>query len=284
MRTTALAHATLATFGCLALACATSPTGRRQLTLLPDSQMDAMGQTAFQEMKAREAVSGDPRAQEYAQCVAQQIVEANRGRLDDATWEVVVFDEPDTVNAFALPGGKIGIYTGMLRFAEGDDQLAAVVGHEVAHVLAEHGNERVSTALAAQGLLGAVSAGWESDSTAKALVLGGLGVGFDLGVARPHSRTQETEADRIGLIMMASAGFDPRAAVDLWRRMDAQNPAAPPEILSTHPSSASRVLDLSQLLAEAVPVFERARAEGRTPACDHAYQLSLALGPRFARR
>ncbi len=268
----------------LAVACATSPTGRRQLTLLPESQMDAMGQSAFQEMKAEESVTRDPRAQRYAQCVAQHIVDANRSRLDEANWEVVVFEDPDMVNAFALPGGKIGVYTGMLRFADDDDQLAAVVGHEVAHVLAEHGNERVSTALAAQGVLGALSAGWESNPQTKALVLGGLGVGFDLGVARPHSRTQETEADRIGLMMMAAAGFDPRAAVDLWRKMDAEKSGAPPEILSTHPSSQSRVDDLSGLLAEAVPVFERARAAGKTPACDHAYELSMAIGSQYAAR
>lgn len=240
---------------------------------MPDAQMDAMGAQAFDEMKKAEPVSRDPTAQNYVQCVADNIINANRDRLGEGSWEVVVFAEDETVNAFALPGGKIGVYTGMLRFADGDDQLAAVMGHEVAHVLAEHGNERVSQGLAAQGLLGAVSAGWASDSAMKAVVLGGLGLGLDLGVVRPHSRTQESEADNVGLMMMARAGFDPRAAVDLWQSMGERGGAAPPEFLSTHPSPQSRVDHLSGLLAEAVPVFERARAEGRTPVCDQAYAM-----------
>ena len=245
-------------------ACATSPTGRKQLIVVPDQQMDAMGVQAFQELKQQEPVSKDPAANTYVRCVSQAILDASKQQLPGGNWEIVVFDSAQ-VNAFALPGGKIGVYTGMIAFAENAEQLAAVVGHEVGHVIARHGAERMSEALAATGALSALDM-WKGGGESKNLVVAALGLGFDLGVAKPHSRTQESESDSIGLLLMAKAGFNPQQAVVLWQQM-ARRGGAPPEFLSTHPSPDKRAAALQKQQPKAVPLYEEAKKAGRVPNC-----------------
>ncbi len=230
-------------------ACQTSPTGRKQLVLLPEGQMDTMGAQAFSEMKSKQQVERDPATNAYVKCVADAIT---RAMGENRQWEVVVFKE-DSANAFALPGGKIGVHTGLLKVAQTPDQLAAVIGHEVGHVIAQHGNERVSQSLATQGGLVAASVALK-DRTGKSydLVMAGLGLGAQFGVLLPFSRTQESEADIIGLDLMAKAGYDPHQSVELWKNMaKAAGGAAPPEFLSTHPAPESRIANLESHMGEA---------------------------------
>lgn len=259
--------APFAALAVLAAACATSPLGRSQLLLFPEADMARIGAAAFASQKKETAVSADPRSNAYVSCVAKAVTSAVTTPGASAGWEVVVFDSP-SVNAFALPGRKIGVYSGMLRVAANQDQLAAVIAHEVAHVLASHSNERISQAYAADlGVqLVAVAAG--STSTQQQQLYALLGMGAQVGVLLPFGRTQETEADLVGLDLMAKAGFDPRQAPDLWRNMArASGGAAPPEFLSTHPSHATRIRDLEGRLPIATPLYEKARAAGHRPKC-----------------
>ncbi|MCK5859899.1 MAG: M48 family metallopeptidase, partial [Abyssibacter sp.] len=197
------------------VACATSPLGRSQLQLFPESQMAEMGVAAFQDMKQQQPLETSSQTNGYVSCVARAIIAE---LPEQRTWEVQVFKD-DSANAFALPGGKIGVHTGLLDIAENQDQLATVIGHEVAHVLASHANERVSTSyVASTGLqLAQVAAG--EPTAAKQQLFGLLGLGAQVGVLLPFSRTQESEADLLGLDLMAKAGFDPRASIPLWENM-----------------------------------------------------------------
>jgi predicted Zn-dependent protease len=182
-----------------------------------------------------------------------------------AAWEVVVFEDK-AANAFALPGGKIGVYTGLLQVAKTQDQLAAVIGHEVAHVTARHANERVSTAFAAQAGLNIVDAIYGGTSAGRnAMAL--LGLGTQVGILMPFGRAQESEADLIGLDNMARAGFDPRESITLWQNMAKAGGGAPPEFLSTHPSHGTRVEDLNKRMPDAMRLYDAARVAGRKPRC-----------------
>jgi predicted Zn-dependent protease len=250
----------------LLAACATSPLGRRQLRLFPESEMAAMGIAAYGKMQSELPQSRDAAVNAYVGCVADAVVAALPDRERLQGWEVTVFQD-DSANAFALPGGKIGVYTGLLRVAHSQDQLAAVIGHEVAHVTAGHANERMSTAFATQSGLQVVQviAGATSPGQQQALAL--LGLGVQVGVILPFSRTQESEADVMGRDTMARAGFDPRESIALWRSMAAGAGAGPPEFLSTHPSSATRMRDLEAGMPQALQLFEAARAQGRYPRC-----------------
>lgn len=249
-------------------ACATSPTGRRQLQLFPAQQMDSMGVQAYQEMRDQAPTLQSGESVGYVQCITDALVAVVPERYArDGDWEVTVF-RGDEVNAFALPGGKIGVYTGLMRVAETPDQLAAVIGHEIGHVMAEHGNERLSTQAAASAgmAMAAVIAG--TDGPEKQAALGLLGLGTQVGLILPFSRTHEAEADRIGLELMADAGFDPRESVALWRNMAASAGGdRPPEFLSTHPAEETRIERLQARMSEAVARFERARFDGREPDC-----------------
>jgi predicted Zn-dependent protease len=242
--------------GVFVTACATSPEGRKQLMLLPESQMDAMGVQAFTDMKQKDPIDTNASDNAFVKCVANAITDALPQKQ---AWEVVVFQN-DQVNAFALPGGKIGVLSGLLKVTANADQLGAVLGHEVGHVLAKHGAERASAQLLEQGgasVLGSILAA--PGTTKYQLLMAGMGLGTQYGIAMPHSRTQETEADRIGLELMAKAGFDPLQAVELWKNMDRAGGAAPPEWLSDHPSNANRIADLqsrmpaAQKIASGVP-------------------------------
>jgi predicted Zn-dependent protease len=248
-----------------ALACTTSPTGRTRLAVFSDAQMNQMGITAFDELKKETPISSDARAQSYVRCVADSITREVTTPGAPSSWEVVVFQD-ESANAFALPGGKIGVHTGIFQMAKNQDQLATVIGHEVAHVLAGHSNERASTQLATQGAMEALGALSGPASPGKSRVLAVLGVGAQVGVILPFSRAQESEADVLGLDLMARAGFDPRQGPALWENMS-QLGGAPPELLSTHPSGASRIAALRDRVPTALPLQEKARAAGKRPTC-----------------
>lgn len=262
-----LAFVAAVTTGVTLVACATSPTGRKQLILLPEEQMATLGAQAFDQLKTEEPVSNDPAFNAYVGCISNAILDAsglNRGQ----SWEIVVFDS-DQVNAFALPGAKIGVYTGMIRFAENQDQLAAVIGHEIGHVIARHSNERVSeqqAAALAQGGFALLLEGFQTDPNARNAIMAGLGLGHQFGRTLPHSRTQETEADVIGLDLMAQGGFAPSAAPALWDKMAARG-ESPPEFMSTHPSPDRRANELRERVPSVQDKYDAARAAGRRPSC-----------------
>ena len=244
------------------VACATSPLGRSQLVLFPEAEMATMGVAAYDKLKKEMPISQDAAKQRYVRCVADAITAQLTAAESAGPWEVTLFEE-DSANAFALPGRKIGVHTGLLEVASNQDQLATVLGHEVAHVLARHSNERVSQQYAAQTglqLAGAITSGSPE-------LMGLLGVGAQVGVLLPFSRAQESEADKLGLDLMARAGFDPRQSVPLWQNMARASGAAQPEFLSTHPSHGTRIQDLQARIPQVMPVYESARAAGRRPEC-----------------
>jgi len=244
-------------FALIAVACATSPTGRSQLRLVSDAQIAQMGTTAFAALQQKTPAKGsDAKVSRYVRCVADAIT---RTVASGQRWEVRVFANKE-VNAFALPGGKIGVYTGLLKVTENRDQLAAVIGHEVAHVIAGHSAARVSNDLAAN--LGASVLGSTIGIDPQL-----IGVGANLLLLLPYSRGDESEADVLGLQYMAQAGFDPREAPKLWVNMSRQGGAAPPEILSSHPSNDTRIRDLESRVPQALPLYKQARARGLEPKC-----------------
>ncbi len=243
--------------------CATSPLGRNQLSLVPASQLSQMGVQAFQEMKKEMPQARDSGLNRYVHCVAEKITrEVNQGN-----WEVVVFQDEDP-NAFALPGGKIGVHTGILKVATNQHQLATVIAHEIAHVLANHGGERVSQQLVVQTGMDLVQAVADPHSRTGQLAMAALGIGTQFGILLPYSRLQESEADLYGLDLMARAGFDPRESTALWRNMSrASGGKQPPAFLSTHPSHSSRIQDLSARMGRAMQWYEQAQRQGKRPNC-----------------
>jgi len=248
----------------LITACATSPLGRRQLKLVSDSEISQMGVSSFTELKQKTPATKNSTEAAYVQCVAgaitRTIPQMQWHVAVPTSWEVVTFESKD-VNAFALPGGKIGVYTGLLKVATTQDQLAAVIGHEVSHVLAGHSAERVSSD--AVGSLGTAVASAYTGIDTKSL----SAVTQTLFLL-PYSRTHETEADLLGLDLMSRAGFDPNQAVALWQNMAAaSNGQAPPQMLSTHPSNQTRIHDLSARLPQDLPIYRQAQASGQRPNC-----------------
>jgi predicted Zn-dependent protease len=242
--------------------CTTSPTGRSQLMFMPESQMTQMGLQAFDNIKKETPVDKDATTNAYVQCVGQAITrEVGRG-----SWEIVVFEDNDA-NAFALPGNKIGVNTGLLKVAENQDQLATVIGHEVAHVLSHHSNERVSQKFAVQEGLALITAMASPHSATGQSMMGLLGVGAQYGILMPYSRIQESEADRLGLDLMAKAGFNPRESLNLWKNMTRAGGDQPPEFLSTHPSYGTRITDLNAHLPVALRLQQKALQLGRHPSC-----------------
>lgn len=234
---------------CTCSGCATSPTGRKQLIFVSDSQMSQLGEQAFAETKRKMTVISDPHLNEVVQCVSRAIISITDSSPE--TWEVLIFNNP-SVNAFALPGKKIGVHSGLFNITKTSPQLAAVIGHEVSHVTARHVHERVSESLAAQGGLALLDALLKKGEVShNEGIMRALGLGYQFGRALPHSRRQEAEADSLGLTLMARAGFDPKGAVELWQNMMAVGGREPPEFLSDHPASSRRLHDLTEQLPEA---------------------------------
>ena len=261
-----LKFACLGIIGVSLMACSTSPTGRKQLILLPDAQLDEMGVASFQEMKQELPQTQNQANISEVECVAQRIINVLPEKYRNQAWEVRVFED-DQVNAFALPGYKIGVYTGLLKVAKNPDQLAAVMGHEVAHVLARHGNERVSTQLATNQALKVTYELSGEDSQTKQAIFQGLGLGAQLGIILPFSRIHESEADEIGLTLMAKAGFDPRESVKLWQNMSKLGESKNPEFLSTHPSNDTRIKDLNAQMAAPLKHYLALEQQGNIANC-----------------
>lgn len=245
--------------------CYTVPeTGRQSFIIMPVSQEMALGADAFQDIKAQEEISTDAEATARVERVGRRIAAEAAEDMPDLEWEFVLFEDDDMINAFALPGGKVGVYTGLLEVADTDDRLAAVMGHEIAHVTARHGAERMSRslALAAVGVGIGVAA---SDSEYRDAIMIAYGLGATLGVDLPYSRKAESEADEVGLTYSARAGYDPREAVTFWERMSAAAASRPqlPSLLSTHPSDEKRIADLKELLPEAIEEYNQAQAQAQ---------------------
>lgn len=240
----------------VATGCATVPeTGRSQLIFLSESQEASLGLQSYQEILKDKKISTDPAVNAQVRRVGERIARATGKDYD---WQFTVVDEPQTINAFALPGGKVAVYTGILPVTKDDAGLAVVMGHEVAHATARHGAERMSQSQLAQILAagGGIALGGGDPQKTRA-IMGALGAGAAVGVILPFSRKQESEADRIGLRYMARAGYDPEAAVGFWERMSAAAGGGrkPPEFLSTHPSDETRIAQIRSWLPEARAEF-----------------------------
>lgn len=240
--------------------CSTVPeTGRRQLMLISPSQEIQLGQKSFQQLKQEVPISKDRPANALVQKVGRRI--AAVASLPDAKWEFVVFDGKE-VNAFCLPGGKVGVYTGILPVTQTEAGLATVIAHEVAHAAAHHGGERMSEALAMQGVGQAVGASISDPRLQQAFALG-YGVSTAVGVALPHSRKQESEADHIGLLYMARAGYNPQEAIRFWERFRDYNRRTGRDdgltLLRTHPVDEERIKALQAQLPEAMREYRKHR-------------------------
>lgn len=260
-----------------AAGCSSTPTGRKQLTLKSEASLAADSARAMAQLRATSALVQDRGTIDYIACVADAIVGTLDGEDAEMYWEMAIVNNPE-VNAFVMPGGKIVVKSGILSVAKNQHQLAAVMGHEVAHVTAHHANERATrTNLSVFGIevLAAVLVGDRSnyysrnyDPNMAAGIYGVAGTFGQMGLLNPFSRMQESEADDIGLLYMARAGFDPRESVELWQNMNASSKTSKiPEFLSTHPSGESRIESMVSQLPEALRLYNEARAEGLEPNC-----------------
>ena len=251
-----------------ACATATSPTGRsQQVGAVSQEQLNQMGAEAFAQAKAQNRQSNNSTQTNYVRCVVNSVTRELPANWQ-ANWETALFVD-ESPNAFALPGGKVGINTGIFTVARNQDQLAAVIAHEVGHVVSRHHDERITRQMGAQaglGILGAIVGSQYGQGAANAAgQLGGAAV--QAGLLLPNNRTQELEADVVGQRLMAQAGFDPAQAVNLWQNMIAASSSRPPEWLSTHPDPQSRIDELRQRAGSLAPTYQQARASGRTPRC-----------------
>lgn len=243
----------------LLMGCQNVPlTGRSQLQIVSEQQERRMGLASFKEILAKEKLSRDPVLNARIQRIGMRIAAAT-GRTD-YEWEFRVIDDDKTLNAFCLPGGKVAVYTGLLPVAQDDAGIAAVIGHEVAHAIARHGGERLSQEILVAGATAATVMATR-DAKKRDLYAGLLGAGAAVGFLLPYSRLHESEADRMGLIYMAKAGYDPRAAIGLWQRMAAKGKdrGRPPEFLSTHPADDTRIANLRRWLPEAQGYYRPVR-------------------------
>jgi len=246
--------------------CYTVPeTGRRALILIPESQEIAMGVSAYNEVKSQTAISTNVAYVSQVNRVGTRVAAVTG--FDHYEWEYTVFEEADTINAWCLPGGKIGFYTGIMPLCANDAGVATVMAHEIGHAVAKHGAERVSLGLILLAGQAAVAiATKDEERKNREMIMAAYGIGTTLFVALPYSRKQEYEADRIGLMLMAKAGYDPREAVVFWQRMKAFGEARggkPPEFLSTHPTDDKRIANLQQYMPQALEYYYE--ATGLTP-------------------
>lgn len=249
-----------------AAACTTVPiTGRSQFNIVPDQQMLSMSFQQYDEFLKENKLSTDPAktrmvktvGKRISRAVEQYLMENNlANEIRNYSWEFNLV-ESDEINAWCMPGGKVVIYTGILPVAQNDSGLAVVMGHEIAHAVAKHGNERMSHAMAVQmGGLGLSAALSSYPQQTQELWMAVVGAGAQVGFMLPYSRLHEREADELGLIFMAMAGYDPNHAVGFWQRMSQQKAgAAPPEFLSTHPSDAARIQNIKELIPKAMTYY-----------------------------
>jgi len=253
----------------LVAGCATSPTGRKQLMLVSEDQAISSSRQAYAQEMGKYQKEGklvtDPRVLERVRVITERLVaQAVKMRPDSSKWQwsVQVIDDPKTVNAWCMAGGRMALYTGLIKQVDPtDDELAQVMGHEIAHALANHTAERMSTAMAANA--GILAAGLLSDKPGQAMAM--TAAAATVAIKLPNSRTAENEADQIGIELAARAGYDPRSAITLWQKMGKVGGSAPPEWLSTHPSDATRQDRLSALAPKMMPYYQVAGARPTYP-------------------
>lgn len=237
---------------CLSLllfGCSTGP------TFFSESHLAAMAASEFARMKQEMPISRDPQANAMVQRVSQRIAATVGDEVESANWEFVVFDD-NSANAFAMPGGKIAVFTGILKIASTDDELAAVIGHEIAHVQLQHANQRMSAeVLRMAGGVVAVIGTRNMEESKRNQILAAYGLGTQVGIMLPYSRSHELQADRQGLLIAARSGYDPRAAITFWQKMERAGGSSVPEFLSTHPSGATRIRDLQAAMPEALALY-----------------------------
>lgn len=252
----------------LLCSCTTVPvTNRRQLTLIPVSQMHSLSFQQYDEVLGNAKLSTDTAQVEQIRRIGKRVARAaesfvaENGMDMTFDWTFNLIEDDNQANAWAMPGGRVAFYTGILPYCQDETGIAVVMGHEVAHALAKHSNERMSGALLTQLGHAALTEAIKSEpERTRQIFITAAGLGAQLGYVLPFSRLQESEADRIGLILMAKAGYDPRAASGFWQRMAASGKQKPPEMLSTHPADSRRIRDIEYHLPEALSYYNWRRA------------------------
>jgi predicted Zn-dependent protease len=263
-----LSKATLIVLLFLSVGCSTVPvTGRKSLNILPDSELLSMSLQQYDDVLKKSKLSNDLIKIRMLKRVGERIARATeqffteRGmesELKNYKWEFNLIEDDKVANAWCMPGGKVVVYTGILPITQSDTGLAVVLGHEIAHAIAKHGNERMSQGLLAQlGAVGLSAALSTHPSETNQIFMAAYGLGANVGVLLPYSRIQESEADHIGLILMAKAGYDPREAVPFWKRMNEKGGSRPPELLSTHPAPETRIKEIEAEIPEAMKYYKR---------------------------
>lgn len=248
--------------------CATVPlTGRKQLTLMPESEMITLGLNSYNEFLKENTISGDRSSTSLVKDVGGDIERAvnefftenkQQNQLKGYQWEFNLIKNDSVVNAFALPGGKVAVYSGLLPITRDKNGLAVVLSHEIAHAVARHGNERMSQQLVLQ--MGGVALGEaikQKPQETQSIYNMVYGLGAQVGILLPYSRNQELEADKLGLIFMAMAGYNPETAVPFWERMAKSGGAKPPEFLSTHPSDETRIRKIQKAIPLAMKYYKK---------------------------
>jgi predicted Zn-dependent protease len=243
-------------------------TGRKQFNIVPDSVINSMSFQSYGDFLDQHKLSSNTEQTEMVKRVGNRIANAVErycrensctDQLTGYKWEFNLVEDPN-VNAWCMPGGKVVVYTGILPIAQDEAGLAVVMGHEIAHAFARHGSERMSQGLLVEFGGMALSKALETKpEQTKALFMQSYGIGTQLGVLLPYSRLQENEADHLGLIFMAMAGYNPEKAVEFWQRMAAKNGAKPPEFLSTHPADSTRINNIRRLIPEAMQYYRKSQ-------------------------
>ena len=240
-------------------------TGRKSLNILPDSELLSISLQQYDDVLKKSKLSNDPAKIHMVKRVGERIARATEqffkeqgmeSEIKNYKWEFSLIEDDKVVNAWCMPGGKVAVYTGILPITQDDTGLAVVLGHEISHAIAKHGNERMSQGLLAQlGAVGLSAALSTNPGATSEIFMAAYGLGANVGVLLPYSRIQESEADHIGLILMAKAGYDPRQAVPFWKRMNEKGGSRPPEFLSTHPAPETRIKEIEAQIPEAMKYY-----------------------------
>jgi predicted Zn-dependent protease len=263
-----LSNATLIALLLLIVGCATVPvTGRKSLNILSDSELLSMSLQEYNDVLKKSKLSNDPAKVQMVKRVGKRIASATeqffrekgmKSEIKNYKWEFSLIEDDKVANAWCMPGGKVAVYTGILPITQNATGLAVVMGHEISHAIAKHGNERMSQGMLAQlGAAGLSAALSTNPGATSEIFMAAYGLGANVGVLLPYSRIQESEADHIGLILMAKAGYDPREAVPFWKRMNEKGGNRPPEFLSTHPAPETRIKDIEDKIPEAMKYYKR---------------------------
>jgi predicted Zn-dependent protease len=249
------------------IGCSTVPiTGRRQLSFIPQGQLLSLSAQSYNDVLSKSTISTDTAWNQKVTKVGQKIAASAEtfmrengmeSSLKNYQWEFKLIKDDKTVNAFCMPGGKIVVYTGILPVVRDENGLATVMSHEVAHAIANHGGERMSQELLVQaGGMGLAQIVKSKPALAQKILMQAYGAGSQVGILLPYSRGHESEADHIGLVLMARAGYDPKTAVAFWERMSSLGGAKPPELLSTHPANARRIADIQKEISGAEKYYK----------------------------